>query len=719
MRNLLILFIIPFLFLCKAENQSKEDSNSIFLNLGLMFQRNNRLTISGVAVKGIVKTAKVNINPLNADGSCNTSNVLVTGSTDASGNYSLEYNKTGGVICLTVSPDPNGNTTLFDEKMNSDVSVPVSSSFQLVTIIPESKIIGNSRKNMLVSPFSKLLARRLQALVKTAGSGTGINALYKKASKEVVIRFGLSSGLSNTSSKEILSPRSTTTSISDTNYPELDDIVIELDKPDSPLTTKFISILTGFSYLANKHKKGNTLTIDDIDAIIEAYAVDFEDGLFDGKGSDGKVITIGSGTNQVTFSSTPLTSILLPAIVSYAQEGGKFTVGRPVSDASALLVSSAQITSQIQFVDNTPIDSNSVGTGTNTGTTVAPSGLTYTGSPYSFTRTVPIATQTPTVTGTITSCTASPTLPAGLSLNSSTCAISGTPTVMSAAANYTITASNAGGSSSTTINVIVEGIWETVAYIKAPNSEANDLLGYSVSISADTIVVGAYGEDSNQTTITNGTTASADNSAADAGAVYVINRTGTTWAQEAYIKAPNANAGDQFGWSVSISGDTIAVGVRSEDSNQTTITNGTTASADNSAANAGAVYVFKRTGTTWAQEAYLKAPNANAGDQFGQLVSISSDTIAVGAIDEDSNQTTITNGTTASVDNSATSSGAVYVFKRTGTTWAQEAYLKAPNAETMDNFGISVSTSSDTIAVGATQEDSNQTTITNGTTASA
>ncbi|MBK6606964.1 MAG: FG-GAP repeat protein [Leptospiraceae bacterium] len=289
---------------------------------------------------------------------------------------------------------------------------------------------------------------------------------------------------------------------------------------------------------------------------------------------------------------------------------------------------------------------------------------------------------------------------------------------MSAAANYTITASNSGGSSSTTINIIVEGIWETVAYIKAPNSEANDLLGYSVSISADTIVVGAYGEDSNQTTITNGTTASADNSAADAGAVYVINRTGTTWAQEAYIKAPNANAGDQFGWSVSISGDTIAVGVRSEDSNQTTITNGTTASGDNSAADAGAVYVFKRTGTTWAQEAYLKAPNANAGDQFGQLVSISSDTIAVGAIDEDSNQTTITNGTTASVDNSATSSGAVYVFKRTGTTWTQEAYLKAPNAETLDNFGFSVSIFGDTIAVGAHMEDSNQTTITNGTTAS-
>ncbi|HRG75568.1 MAG TPA: FG-GAP repeat protein, partial [Leptospiraceae bacterium] len=140
--------------------------------------------------------------------------------------------------------------------------------------------------------------------------------------------------------------------------------------------------------------------------------------------------------------------------------------------------------------------------------------------------------------------------------------------------------------------------------------------------------------------------------------------TGSTWAQEAYIKAPNANGGDAFGISVSISVDTIAVGARNEDSNQTTITNGTTASADNSAADAGAVYVFKRTGTTWAQEAYLKSPNAEANDWFGYPVSISGDTIAVGAMQEDSNQTTITNGTNASTDNSASNSGAVYVFRK-------------------------------------------------------
>jgi hypothetical protein len=67
---------------------------------------------------------------------------------------------------------------------------------------------------------------------------------------------------------------------------------------------------------------------------------------------------------------------------------------------------------------------------------------------------------------------------------------------------------------------------------------------------------------------------------------------------QAYLKAPNAEANDFFGGSVAVSGDTVAVGANFEDSNQTTITNGTTASADNSAASAGAVYIFRRTGVT-------------------------------------------------------------------------------------------------------------------------
>ncbi|MGE3609920.1 MAG: beta strand repeat-containing protein [Bacteriovoracaceae bacterium] len=260
--------------------------------------------------------------------------------------------------------------------------------------------------------------------------------------------------------------------------------------------------------------------------------------------------------------------------------------------------------------------------------------------------------------------------------------------------------------------------WAQEAYIKAGNSGASDFLGSSVSINGNTLAVGAWGEDSNQTTITNGSTSSSNNSTLESGAVYIYKRSGVTWAQEAYIKAPNPEASDYFGNSVSLNGDTLAVGAYQEDSNQTTITNGTTASADNTNTNSGAVYIFKRTGVIWAQEAYVKAANNTAGDQFGYTVNLSGDTLAVGAYFEDSNQTTITNGTSASADDSNADSGAVYIYKRSVTTWAQEAYIKAANNDATDYFGFSVALSGNTLAVGAQREDSNQTTITTGTSAS-
>ena len=104
--------------------------------------------------------------------------------------------------------------------------------------------------------------------------------------------------------------------------------------------------------------------------------------------------------------------------------------------------------------------------------------------------------------------------------------------------------------------------------------------------------MGAYKEDSNQTTITNGTTASSDDSITNSGAVYVYKRTGTSWAQEAYVKAANKDNSDEFGKSVALSGGTLAVGSHLEDSNETTITNGTIASSDDSSTNSGAVYVY-------------------------------------------------------------------------------------------------------------------------------
>ena len=261
--------------------------------------------------------------------------------------------------------------------------------------------------------------------------------------------------------------------------------------------------------------------------------------------------------------------------------------------------------------------------------------------------------------------------------------------------------------------------WAQEAYVKAANAGVGDNLGYSVALSGDTLAASAFLEDSNQTTITNGTSASLDNSATNSGAVYVYHRSGVNWAQEAYVKAANAGAADWFGHSVALSGDTLAVGAPLEDSNQTTITNGAGASANNSVNYPGAVYVYRRSGVNWAQEAYVKAANAGAADQFGQSVALSGDTLAVGAQGEDSNQTTITNGTTASADNSAVSAGAVYVYRRSRVNWTQEAFVKSANAGADDQFGYSVALSGDTLAVGALGESSSQTSITNGTSASA
>ncbi|MFM8912801.1 MAG: fibronectin type III domain-containing protein, partial [Flammeovirgaceae bacterium] len=261
--------------------------------------------------------------------------------------------------------------------------------------------------------------------------------------------------------------------------------------------------------------------------------------------------------------------------------------------------------------------------------------------------------------------------------------------------------------------------WVQEAYLKASNADSGDYFGFDTAIAGDTIVVGAYLEDSSQITISNGSSASASNATVDAGAAYVFKRSGSNWTQEAYLKAVNVGGSDYFGYNAAISGDTIVVGAYLEDSSQTTITNGTTASADNTVTNSGAAYVFKRTANSWAQEAYLKAPSVTASDYFGFSTAISGDTIVVGAYLEDSSQTTVMNGTTVNTTNTLADSGAAYVFKRTGSTWIQEAFLKASNPTASDRFGFSTGISGDTIVVGASLEDSNQTTITNGTSASA
>lgn len=257
---------------------------------------------------------------------------------------------------------------------------------------------------------------------------------------------------------------------------------------------------------------------------------------------------------------------------------------------------------------------------------------------------------------------------------------------------------NTGGNSGAAYVFVRNGnFWSQQAYLKASNTGADDNFGIDVAISGDTIVVGADREDSSATGV-NGDQAL--NNAGNSGAAYVFVRNGTTWTQQAYLKASNTGASDQFGSAVAISGDTIVVGAYREDSNATGV-NGN--ESDNSAVDSGATYVFVRNGTTWSQQAYLKASNTEAADYFGGSVAIASDTILVGSEGEDSNATGIDGNQS---DNSALLAGAAYVFVRDGTTWAQQAYLKASNTEGGDGFGVSVSVSGDTALIGAWGEDS-------------
>ena len=256
----------------------------------------------------------------------------------------------------------------------------------------------------------------------------------------------------------------------------------------------------------------------------------------------------------------------------------------------------------------------------------------------------------------------------------------------------------------------VSAMSSSIGYAKASNTELNDYFGTSVSLSSDgnTLAVGARYEDSNATGIGGDQT---NNTVSNSGAVYVFTRSGTTWTQQAYVKASNTGGNDYFGLSVSLSsdGNTLAVGAWGEDSNATGIGGDQT---NNTVSYSGAVYVFTRSGTTWTQQAYVKASSTGVNDYFGTSVSLSSDgnTLAVGADGEKSNATGIGGDQT---NNTAADSGAVYVFTRSGTTWTQQAYVKASTTGASDNFGSSVSLSSDgnTLAVGADGEQSNATGI--------
>jgi len=242
-------------------------------------------------------------------------------------------------------------------------------------------------------------------------------------------------------------------------------------------------------------------------------------------------------------------------------------------------------------------------------------------------------------------------------------------------------------------------------YIKASNADSDDGFATNdISDDGSVLIVGSLFEDSSARGI-NGN--QSNNSSTVSGAGYIYRRDGAgTWSQEAYLKASNADARDAFGSVVTISGDgnTIAISAKSEKSNSNTINSG---GSNNSLTNAGAVYIFTRSGSSWIQSAYIKPSTSNERYEFGSSISLSNDglTLAVGVINDDSNAVGV-NGTITAQDN--TDSGAVYVYTKQSGSWVEQAYIKTNNPDPNDFFGYAIELSNDgnTLAASAINEDS-------------
>ena len=207
------------------------------------------------------------------------------------------------------------------------------------------------------------------------------------------------------------------------------------------------------------------------------------------------------------------------------------------------------------------------------------------------------------------------------------------------------------------------GGWSQAARLIATDPDTGDYFGWPVAVSGDTVVIGAYGEDTG---------------GYNAGAAYVYERDGSgTWSQGTKLTASDTEIEDYFGVSVAISEDIAVVGAFKEDAG---------------GIEAGAAYVFERDGSgTWSQATKLTVSDSDAYDWFGRSAAVSGDSAVVGA---------------HSGDTSVSNSGAAYVFRRDGSgTWSQEAKLAATDPEAADYFGGSVDLEGDSIVVGADGED--------------
>ncbi|UCE60920.1 MAG: FG-GAP repeat protein [Phycisphaerales bacterium] len=256
--------------------------------------------------------------------------------------------------------------------------------------------------------------------------------------------------------------------------------------------------------------------------------------------------------------------------------------------------------------------------------------------------------------------------------------------------------------------------WEEEQKLTASDAALTNWYGYSVSISGDVAVVGAYGQECV--------------AGPDCGAAYVYRFNGSTWVEEQKLIASDIDQHSEFGYSVSLSNDVVVVGASGDD-------------CETTGYDCGAAYVFRYIGSAWVEEQKLYASDANTSAWFGYSVSVRGDDALIGAGLDDSAYvfyydggswtevqkltpwgTTGAAGFGVSVDLSSNGNeavvgawrhecpegdncGAAYVFRSDGLTWVEYRKLTACDVGAGDRYGQSVSIDDSTVFVGANFDD--------------
>lgn len=205
------------------------------------------------------------------------------------------------------------------------------------------------------------------------------------------------------------------------------------------------------------------------------------------------------------------------------------------------------------------------------------------------------------------------------------------------------------------------GVWAFEETIRPPGTLAGDSFGEAVAVSNGVALIGAPGD---------------DNVGSGAGLVYVFAHGSTGWSEQQTFTGSLVGAGDAFGASIAMDGDTAVIGAHRDDS---------------VANDCGTAYVMKRGSSFWGEQAQLLAPDASANDQFGVSVALSGNLAVVGA---------------PAADPNGVNSGVVYVFERTGSVWDAGVALPSVGNSWFDSFGQSVDTDGTRVVVGAPGDDS-------------